>query len=677
MQRKCPECGLDTEELTCPNDGEMTLVIKKETKKADNMVGQIIGGRYRVEKIIGQGGFGAVYMAQHIATGDQLAIKVLRTDVEGASDVVARFRQEAKATSRLKHPNTVRVFDFGQMDDGNLFLAMEFLDGKTLTDVMRAEGPLAPERLVKIGVQVLKSLSEAHSKGLVHRDLKPDNIFIQNIHGEPDFVRVLDFGIAKSLATDTEDLTSTGAVIGTPKYMSPEQARGQSVDARTDIYSLGVILFEGISGTPPFMAETPLAMILRRVTEEPPHVHDSIARPTPIGFCDVVLKSLSRRLEDRYESADAFAEALQASLDTPVALPGGGTSAVIHTGAGGSHTAAYGSAPIGDETVDVSSEQIVLATTGNSSQIMVHSAAGDDDATFEATAEQMAAAAAAGGSDDVTQRTFQDGPATEVTPVVGGGAPPPSASAPAAPAPTGPAPSAPDEPASKPATVATPTPSAPTQVVGGGSDNKMPLYIGGGIGVIVIVLLIVMMSRPQQVVIAQGQLTAGGQVVPVQQQAPAPAPAPAPEPKAEPKSEPKPEPEPEAKPEPVAPAAPRQATVVLVRTPQNAAVTIDGSGIVGEKSLLPPGKHKVQASADGFEPWEEEFEVAAGETRVVRFELVKKAGPRPARKPSGGTARPEPKPVAATPKPEPKPEPKPVVKKPVEKKPPPSGLLID
>ena len=303
MQRQCPECGNETDQLTCPDDGEMTLVVK-EAKRSDSLVGQVIGGRYRVDKIIGQGGFGAVYRAIHTATGDTLAIKVLRTDVVGSSDVVARFRQEAKTTSKLKHPNTVRVFDFGQMDDGNLFLAMEFLDGRTMTDVMRDEGPLAPERLVKMGLQVLKSLSEAHSKGLIHRDLKPDNIFIQKVHGEPDFVRVLDFGIAKSLAAGAEDLTSTGAVIGTPKYMSPEQARGQKIDARTDIYSLAVILFEGLSGTPPFMAETPLAMILRRVTEEPPRVHDSIVRPTPIGLCDVVLKALSRRADDRFATAD-------------------------------------------------------------------------------------------------------------------------------------------------------------------------------------------------------------------------------------------------------------------------------------------------------------------------------------------------------------------------------------
>lgn len=313
-QRVCPECGLATTELTCPTDGEMTLVVRK-ADSANDRIGTVIGGRYRVEKVIGQGGFGAVYQAVHTATGDRVAIKVLRADVQQAADVSTRFRHEAKATSRLKHPNTVRVFDFGQMDDGNLYLAMEFLEGKTLSDMLRQQSPVAPKRLVHIATQVLKSLSEAHSKGLVHRDLKPDNIFLQTVHGEADFVKVLDFGFAKSMIGDqTTDVTSTGAIIGTPRYMSPEQARGKGIDTRTDLYSLGIILFEALTGSEPFPADSPLSMLLRRVAEDPPNVAVGLAIATPRGVCQAVYRAMSTEPSERFETADEMAAALQEGL---------------------------------------------------------------------------------------------------------------------------------------------------------------------------------------------------------------------------------------------------------------------------------------------------------------------------------------------------------------------------
>lgn len=292
----------------------MTLVVRK-VDSANDRIGTVIGGRYRVEKVIGQGGFGAVYQAVHTATADRVAIKVLRADVQQAADVSTRFRHEAKATSRLKHPNTVRVFDFGQIDDGNLYLAMEFLEGKTLSDMLRQQSPVAPKRLVHIATQVLKSLSEAHSKGLVHRDLKPDNIFLQTVHGEADFVKVLDFGIAKSMVGDqTTDVTSTGAIIGTPRYMSPEQARGKGIDTRTDLYSLGIILFEALTGSEPFPADSPLSMLLRRVAEDPPNVAVGLAIATPRGVCQAVYRAMATDPSDRFDTADEMAAALQEGL---------------------------------------------------------------------------------------------------------------------------------------------------------------------------------------------------------------------------------------------------------------------------------------------------------------------------------------------------------------------------
>ncbi len=237
---------------------------------AAGLIGTTIHGRYAVQSLIGQGGFGAVYKARHTGTGDTVALKLLRTEQAGSAEAVGRFQREAAATASLRQPHTVRVFDFGQTEGSELFLAMEFLEGKTLAEALERESPMSPERLVHIATQVLKALAEAHSKGIIHRDLKPDNIFLTQIFGEDDFVKVLDFGIAKSLATDDGMRTATGVIIGTPPYMSPEQARGSGVDHRTDLYSLGCILYEGLTGKVPFQAETVIDTLVRRITSPPP-----------------------------------------------------------------------------------------------------------------------------------------------------------------------------------------------------------------------------------------------------------------------------------------------------------------------------------------------------------------------------------------------------------------------
>ncbi|MCO4763626.1 MAG: serine/threonine protein kinase [Myxococcales bacterium] len=594
----------------------MTLVVKQKESK-DQMLGKVIGGRYRVTHVIGQGGFGAVYKCTHTATGDTLAIKVLRTDVADNLDVVARFRMEAKATSRLKHPNTVRVFDFGQMDDGNLFLAMEFLDGRTLTDLMRKEGPLEPERLVHVGLQVLKSLSEAHSKGLVHRDLKPDNIFVQNIHGEPDFVRVLDFGIAKSLTADKQDITSTGAVIGTPKYMSPEQARGQTVDQRTDLYSLGIMLFEGVSGTPPFMAETPLAMILRRVTEDPPRVHDNIALPTPIGLCDAILKSLARNPDDRYETADEMAAALTAAMKSPLHLPTGQT---VGGGSGeaGSGTAAYGDIGGGDDTFAME------AGAGDSdSHVVVTSAPGKlDDATAFASADELAAAAESMAA-DASDTVIEAEPATaEVTLPK--------------PAPAPPSTQPPSDIRAAPISVAPPARKS-------------------NVGLIAVVLVGIATLAGIALVTLGGDKP---KPPPPSIAAPVPVPPPA-----------------AVKPAPVKPAAPAVAKVKVSRQPTTAVVTIDGVTVLGDTHELKPGMHEVKASSEGYEPLTMKIQATPGPMAlpiqlkklaakpVAPVEPTTKPKPtrRPRRRPVANGGKPAAKPIVKPrhkPKPKPKPKPK-------------------
>lgn len=314
--RVCPVCQGQTAEINCPEDGTPTLQMGGGS---DALVGQVIAQRYRVNKLIGEGGFGAVYKAQHTGTGDEVAIKVLHTEQAGNAEVVARFQDEAAVTASLKQPHTVRVFDFGQTASGDLYLAMEFLEGTTLTKVLDAEQPLGYERIGHIALQVLKSLAEAHSRGLVHRDLKPDNIFLQTVFGEEDFVKVLDFGIAKSLATGSQSRTATGVIVGTPPYMSPEQARGTGIDTRTDLYALGCILFEALTNRVPFQAETAIDTLIQRITQPPPDPRGRCLTPTPEAFCDVVLKAMATQPEMRFGSAQEMSKALAEALKQPAA----------------------------------------------------------------------------------------------------------------------------------------------------------------------------------------------------------------------------------------------------------------------------------------------------------------------------------------------------------------------
>ena len=240
-----------------------------------DLLGRMFDRRYRVNELIGSGGMGSVYRATHLEMNREVALKVLERGVADTDKQVQRFYQEARASSRLQHPNTIRVFDFGRADDGRLYLAMEYLRGETLTELLKRQKRLSVDRSCHIIRQVCKSLAEAHQVGIVHRDLKPDNIFITDIYGERDFVKVLDFGIAKSTENDgQESLTQTGFICGTPRYLSPEQAMGKSIDARSDLYSVGVILFEMLSGHPPFAASTPIALVMKHIHEPPPRLPD-------------------------------------------------------------------------------------------------------------------------------------------------------------------------------------------------------------------------------------------------------------------------------------------------------------------------------------------------------------------------------------------------------------------
>ena len=275
--------------------------------------GQIIGGRYRIVGVIGRGGFGTVYEAAHVTTGHSVAVKVLgqRGGAEG-EEAARRFFQEAATTSRLSHPNTVRVFDFGQTDGGHLFLTMERLVGDSLQDLLTRlaseQQTISEAQTIEIGVAVLRSLGEAHAHGLVHRDLKPANIFLHRVAGGDSIVKVLDFGIVKD--TDSS-MTQAGKALGTPTHMSPEQAMGKPIDARSDLYALGVVLYECLTGTLPFTGDNPLAVVMQHVTEpcEPLLSRaPDVARP---AVASVIEQALAKNPNRRFADAAAMRVALQ------------------------------------------------------------------------------------------------------------------------------------------------------------------------------------------------------------------------------------------------------------------------------------------------------------------------------------------------------------------------------
>jgi serine/threonine protein kinase len=282
----------------------------------DPLIGKLVNGRYLVQEVLGQGGMGKVYVAEQIAMKRQVALKVIRVGESGEMAakmaVFKRFQQEALASSRLEHHNTVRVFDFGITEDGTLFIAMELLRGTTLSKIMCGE-PMPSRRAIRIAVQLCRSLAEAHQKGIIHRDLKPDNVMVFDTLDQSDFVKLLDFGIAKITAvTGESEITRTGLIMGTPAYMAPEQATAGLIGPGTDLYALGVILYEALTGHPPFTGGTPLAVLMKHVSEEvPPIVVDGFPPDVPQGLIDIVFRLLEKKASNRPASAMDVAHLLE------------------------------------------------------------------------------------------------------------------------------------------------------------------------------------------------------------------------------------------------------------------------------------------------------------------------------------------------------------------------------
>jgi tRNA A-37 threonylcarbamoyl transferase component Bud32 len=292
------------------------------------VIGRIIGGNFRVLKLIGTGAMGHVFQAEQLSLGKMVALKLLRRELQADEKLTKRFELEAKNASSLDHPNSIQIIDFGR-DDDLLYIAMELLPGVDLGQLILREGPLPFPRLGRIMDQVLAALDEAHAHGIVHRDLKPGNIMLISRRDDPDFVKVCDFGIAKAQASpEGAGLTLKGLVCGTPEYMSPEQARGEDVDGRSDLYSVGVILYQLVTGELPFSASSPVGILSKHLAEPP--MPPSLRRPgleIPAALESVILHALAKDPADRPRSAEQLRRALRAAvagLAEGSATPGGG-----------------------------------------------------------------------------------------------------------------------------------------------------------------------------------------------------------------------------------------------------------------------------------------------------------------------------------------------------------------
>ncbi|WP_404369699.1 serine/threonine protein kinase [Corallococcus coralloides] len=319
---------------------------------ADPLLGRILNERFRILETLGAGGMGRVYKAMQAPLDRLVALKVLNPQYSGEGKdpgFQKRFFLEASVTAKLRHPNTVTVIDYGKTEDGIYYIAMEYLEGLTLSQLLTQEGPLPWERALAIGQQVARSLREAHKVGLIHRDLKPANVMILNQEADHDVVKVLDFGLVKSFSGDAamkEDttLTQAGVILGSPQYMAPEQARNIA-DPRSDVYSLGVVLYQTLMGRPPFQAAQSIDVIVKHINDPPPPFHTVWPDHTvPAEVEALVMKCLAKRPVDRYASMDAVLQGMRTAASasgvsgvfatrTGLNAVGSGPHSGIHSGA--------------------------------------------------------------------------------------------------------------------------------------------------------------------------------------------------------------------------------------------------------------------------------------------------------------------------------------------------------
>ena len=312
----CKTCGqlYEQDDLeVCPEDSTVLKQVHEKSASEDPMLGQMVDGRFRVVSALGKGGFGAVYRAVQTSVGREVAIKFI---LEGMPpEGVRRFMREAKATSALRNIHTVTIYDFGQNDDGKLYLAMEMLEGHTLRHRLSSAGEVPWKTALHVVAQIAESLEEAHGLGMIHRDLKPGNIMLTDMGDDPNFVKVLDFGIAKFQDTGQSQITHTGSTLGSPSYMSPEQARGGDLTLSADLYSLGIILYEMLTDRVPFTAEKPVQVLFKHCTEAVPPMRDINPHlDAPPEVHNLVMTLLQKDPAARYESASQVKQVARALL---------------------------------------------------------------------------------------------------------------------------------------------------------------------------------------------------------------------------------------------------------------------------------------------------------------------------------------------------------------------------
>jgi serine/threonine-protein kinase len=279
---------------------------------ADPLLGRMLEGRYRIDSVIGQGGMGVVYRGFQPAMDRAVAIKVLRAELGRDAAIVKRFEREARAASRLSHPNIITLYDFGQTHDRLMYIVMELLDGEPLRTTLQREGAIGPARALDIAFQLGDALSSAHAAGVVHRDLKPENVFRRAVGVRPDFLKILDFGVAKLVTTEpASQITSAGMVLGTPLYMSPEQVLGEEVDHRADLYAVGIMLYEMLVGDHPFRDTRAVAVLLNHLQKEPPRLAEvAPALSKDLELQRVLDRAMAKRPEARFQSAAEMLAAL-------------------------------------------------------------------------------------------------------------------------------------------------------------------------------------------------------------------------------------------------------------------------------------------------------------------------------------------------------------------------------
>jgi len=319
--RFCSGCGADLRDLSpasAPNLDHGTAPPSDQIKSAqgphDSLLGSIIAGKYRLSAKLGSGGMGAVYRATRLLIGDEVAVKLLHSE-QSDPNTADRFRREAHAAARLKHPNAVAIYDFGVTEDGQQYLVMDFVEGESLRQIIREQGPLTPSASAEIIDQVCAALDEAHRHNIVHRDIKPDNIIV-NSGPRGVRVKVLDFGIAKLREDAASNLTQTGSIVGTPHYMSPEQCLGEELDGRSDIYSLGIVLYEMLTGRVPFNSPISTAVVIQQVNQPPPPLRP---RNSDVSVAAelVVLAALAKNREHRPQAAGELARQFSMAVNSP------------------------------------------------------------------------------------------------------------------------------------------------------------------------------------------------------------------------------------------------------------------------------------------------------------------------------------------------------------------------